>query len=864
MKRFLPLLWWLLPILPAAASFFVLKADAPAYLLWWAALSLSGLVFQPLAARLFRRFPDSGWSFSKPLSLACASFVVFVLASLRILPFRQWTILLVYALLAALLWIAKRGWKVALTPLSDPVQARLIAFEEFLFGSMLLLWTFARGLKPLLDSLEKFMDYGFMMSMMRGDWLPAHDMWLAGETINYYYYGQYVYTFVTKLTGMQPVITYNLSMAATLAFTAVLSFALGYGLVVLARQKGLPVSSTAAGIGGLLTSFLVTFGGNSHGFFYGQNAWGNPFLKWLKTLGVQVGDTASFWFANSTRFIGYNPDTKDKTIHEFPIYSFLVADLHAHVVNLMFVLLLLGFLAVLMGSRPVRQAAERFRNSQAQTALLPKGAGWFRREAESVLSMVKTLALNPVYLLSAFLLGLFMMCNFWDFAIYLVVTALVLLFVNIRGYGALGNLESIPVFLLQMALVFAPFLLLSNPLLALGGYLAAFVVCLLLTVLIGDALTMTGAQVSGLFLVAHLVALPFNLGFEPISKSLALALNHTTLYQLLILWGTHFLLGALFTLYVIRKRMTARPEEIPEAAGARGAFSRFLLGIPTADLLAVGLFICAFGLILAPELMYVKDIYSGDYKRANTMFKFTYQAFVLFSIVVGYAIARLPARRGDNKVDNRWSVVSVFMVLLLIIPSFYPFVAIPQWLGKWTLDNYKGLDGLVAYAEKKSARVEGDTPLTTDLANDYNAVLWLNENVDGLPTILEAHGTSYTDYCRISAYTGLPTVIGWQTHEWLWRTSKKTPNAYQDVVVPRQSDVRRMYTWNDENDATDEAASREAILDLYRRYAVEYVIVGDIERQRFPEINETTLKALGEEVFSSGTLYIIRVDLGEG
>ena len=74
---------------------------------------------------------------------------------------------------------------------------------------------------------------------------------------------------------------------------------------------------------------LVSLGGNLHSFFYG-------FLSKFS----EGGD--KYWFPDATRYIGYNPETNDKTIHEFPVYSFVVSDLHAHVINMIFVITLIG------------------------------------------------------------------------------------------------------------------------------------------------------------------------------------------------------------------------------------------------------------------------------------------------------------------------------------------------------------------------------------------------------------------------------------------------------------------------------------------------------------------------------------------
>ena len=65
---------------------------------------------------------------------------------------------------------------------------------------------------------------------------------------------------------------------------------------------------------------------------------------------------------------------------------------------------------------------------------------------------------------------------------------------------------------------------------------------------------------------------------------------------------------------------------------------------------------------------------------------------------------------------------------------------------------------------------------------DKEIIDYINKNIIGQPIILEAQGDSYTDFARISANTGLPTVLGWTVHEWLWRGSYDVPSARFDDI----------------------------------------------------------------------------------
>ena len=110
--------------------------------------------------------------------------------------------------------------------------------------------------------------------------------------------------------------------------------------------------------------------------------------------------------------------------------------------------------------------------------------------------------------------------------------------------------------------------------------------------------------------------------------------------------------------------------------------------------------------------------------------------------------------------------------------------------------------------------------------------------------ILEASGDSYTDYARISANTGLPTVIGWSVHEWLWRGT-------YDIVAPRIADVQTLYT----------TRSLSTARSLLKKYNISYVVVSGMERQKYPNLNEQTFAKLGKLIFESGQTRLYKITI---
>ncbi len=954
----------LLPVLLVLAAGWLLGDDSGAFFIWWLTLSGLGLTVWPLLSR-FMPGATRGFLPAKALGLALLALLSWQCGYLHLLPLRQWSLLLLALPLAAS-WLWRPGRELILTDWRSPAfRLSLISAESF-FAALLLIWTFARGLKPELDSLEKFMDVAYMSSIWRGSSLPAQDPWLAGHSINYYYFGQYVYAMLARLTAIRVPVAYNLGMATTFAMTGSLSFAVGGLLPVLARRLGLALKRGAELAGGLVTAFLVTLAGNSHAFFYHPDAPGYHILQAMQKAGWPTGDlTVPFWFADSTRFIGYNPDTTDKTIHEFPFYSFLVADLHAHLINLTFVLLLLCILAAYLATvRPAGAGLSAIAKTARQIAgpgqapippaynrhvtsahaynrqATPAGAAAWPASgiqalwAEAATLLRQTLLDRPLALIGM-LLAIFMMGNYWDFAIYLAVSTAVLFVSALRQTGWC-SWRGLIMLIGQMILLLLVYLKVAQPLVALAAWLAVLILNHLLAArfMPPDALVWTGLRLSWLFVLAHAIALPFNLSFEPMAKSIRATASRTPLFQLLILWGPHILAGLLFMAFLIwqfwrlnRQRPISHPgqngEQNPDresrdpllqpggmqslpvrhVAGQAGLsgddqtnpvvrpvvrrpladdsarwmqagsphhpWYEHLLRQNPLDILVAVLYLAALGLLIVPELVYVVDIYSGDYKRANTMFKFTYQAFVLLGIVWGYALVRLTAVSAEtgNKTVAEPRGAGIFRIslacvlgLLLLIPAWYPWPAASQWLGPLGRANYRGLDGLAVLADKDSSDIPG--AMAGELADDLAAIAWLNQHVQGQPVILEADGPSYTDYCRISVFTGLPTVFGWETHEWLWRTSSRQADAYGKLVLPRQDDIRELYTGTDQ-------VVRQALLD---RYQIRYIVIGSLEMAKYGEngpddnwqssVQAELLQEFGTVVFAAPTLQIIEVTAG--
>ncbi len=742
----------------------LLRDDFTAFIKWWAVLLLFGITFLPLSQRLFSNYHDNGYLFSKTIGLAVSGYLMWLLSSLRILKFTSVScVLLVLFCIAFNVILLARLKTVRIKAMLSAVKIRSMVSEELLFLIFFIVWTYIRGFKPEAYGTEKFMDYGFMAAMIRGDYMPPKDLWFAGSTINYYYVGQYMAAFMTRISGVTVNVGYNLMLMTLAAFAFVLPYSLVYNVTKnFLNDSGIKHKKSPV-IAGILSGAGVSLAGNLHFTLY---YWVVPIVRTI--LGIKE-ETSNYWFPNSTRYIGYNPVTKDKTIHEFPNYSFVLGDLHAHVINIIFVLTVLGILFGWLQSR--KKLTEGF----LQEAAMPKHGIWKE-------------IWNPFIILIGFLIGLFKTTNFWDYPIYYVVSGAVILLSNLVVYSPKKDT------VIKRRSLFKP---------------------IWLTALEGIAV----------IIIAEITALPFTLKFKQISTQIRIAQAHTPVYQLIILWGlpVALILGLLIELltkyFASDSTKVERPDGTDETKTlfVTNPFIRFVSSVNISELFVLILGLCAMGLVLIPELIYVKDIYSGDYKRANTMFKLTYQAFILFGVSGGFIFMKFM-----KDLRFKWQIKFTIITFLLFISSlWYSKVSIEAWYGN--IFQPSGYEGLDAQAFLKD-----------EMPDDFEAIKWLNNNVKGTPVILEANGDSYSDYERVSAATGLPTILGWYVHEWLWRGNTK-------VLDERAADIESIYT----------ASDYEQLHTLILKYNIEYLYVGKLERDKFTDLNDEVLKAVGEIVYLS-------------
>ena len=740
---------------------------------WWATLLVLGIGFFPLSAYMFRKFSDKGYIFGKVLGLVVSGWLVWACSSLHIVKFTGAGCFVLPAICIvanyglAIFFCKKKKVKLGeffgLTDGSAVIPKAI--WYEVLFFAVFAMLLYLKCFRPDFSwQTEGGMDYGFMISMLKSDYMPPEDFWYSGTDLNYYYLGQYFCTYLTRLSGVDIKIAYNLALMTVGALCMVLAYALTarmfevymiertdeYHMLGKRSVASVPfLRQVLPRVSGLVAGCAVTFASTNHYWVYRKLG---PILS--EIMGVEGNH--SYWFSDPTRYIGWQGEATDQTIHEFPAYSLVLGDLHAHVTNIIFVLTLL---AVLFAFLLVRK--DRMKCAVAGVV-------------EPV--NYKKELLQPQIIMLSFLIGIFQMTNYWDFPIYFVVCGAVILVSNAVVCGFTKK-----------------------------------------------SLLLTAVHAAEFIVISYVTAFLFNIHFDSMASGIGICDRHTVPYQMIIVWGMPIAAVIGYLVCNIKEEQKRRAGGVTEAEH-KNVFFAWLQNLKASELFLLIVGLCAIGLILMPELIYVKDIYGADNQRTNTMFKLTYQAFILFGISMGFIITRFFLLPKSGK-----QFVAGALMLFLVVRGvdYFPY-AWEAWAGDFrNPERYISLDA-----------TESSDISEADMA----AADWINENIEGRPTILEAHGSSYRTngvvYDRISALTGCPTIVGWRTHEWLWKGDVAAVDA-------RGADVEAIYA----------CADKELGTMLLQQYDVDYVYVGEVEFIKYKDeegnslLDYDYLRSLGEVVY---------------
>ncbi len=720
---------------------------------WVLVLELVGLACLPITLRLFRWLPDRGYAFSKLLGLLLLTFVIWLIGSAFPIVGSPLAPAAVVLAVGVGVWI--RWGRDTLDSLRN--VAKVATAEECLFLVALGLWTLMRAtvFHPGIGHTEQYMDLTFLQGSLRSASYPPYDAWMSGHSINYYYFGYLMYATLTKLTGISPTVSYNLALSTVFAFTIVGAYSVIHAL-------------TRSYVWSLAGPLFVGLLGNWHAL--------------LVQIPAGLDPNSTNWFWDSTRVIGthfvngtipsnFNPPT----INEFPYFSFMLGDLHPHVMALPVTIMAIA-LGVALVKSPTTIRLSRDPAVLARLALIGICTG-------------------SLYAI-----------NSWDFPTYLILIAACLAanayLTDETTAWWQAPLFTIPAVAIVSVLAFLPFYITyKSPAHGFG----------LVTTPsdIGQFL-----QVFGLFLLAAAILLvTFGVILQPTEEapaevdSEAAGRSRSALEAGAGRSGDSFLVlvAIAVVLFVFGLRFHQWTFVLLLAfVGAALLLLQRVMNTEEpnrSDTVALLLVALGCAVLAGTEVIYLKDQFDGGSNyRMNTVFKFYYQGWTLLGLAAAYTGYRAFGllRRHFGLLPP---ILAIGAIGVGVCAAGIYTVGAPQSA------NWGGT----------AVSLDGMSALTTNptCGADAAAINWMRSHVNGNPVELEAGNGGDYDPCygRVAAFTGLPTVMGWSGHEYQWRGN-------DPEIQQRVSDVTTIYATT--NDAL---ATR-----LLRKYNVRYVFAGTSER----------------------------------
>jgi YYY domain-containing protein len=888
------------------------------WLFWLLALEALAFACFALLFRLLPGLPDRGFALAKMLGLLLVAYGAWLLASTgpnaaRGVPLVAWGaggVWLWTLLLAGAGALSAGLGRAELLAFVRRRRTALITAEALFlaafFGFLLVrainpdLWHPARG-------GEKPMDLAFLTAVLKSPAFPPYDPWFAGGFINYYYFGFVLVGALIHLTGIAPGTAYNLAVPTIFALTAVGAWGAAYNLVaprvrqsaeekrkrgeeenaqhVLSSSPLLPFSSSwqrlerRAIASGLAAALFAVLAGNLANALWLLPGTANPNEPGLSaecqaaaSYGAQNACRGrsewAFWDATRTVSIA----TGDGTINEFPFFTFLYGDLHAHMIALPLLLAALGLIVAL-----VRNAKCKMQNGNADIlhfafciVLLALVAGALR--ATNTWDYPTALGLG--------VLGIGLAAwsharrdGLWRSAVGGAALGVVLLL-------GLSTLLFLP-FTRSFATDYAGFELWSGARTPATEFLKINGLWLFLLLSAALVLLVRAER------VRPTPALALGIGLVLLTAAVAaLGLPALVLQVILVVAGSVMLFD--LALRTAERAVPAAPRRGPRTpvddGGAvqltlpldepetatliRGPSRAPLVSGPT--LLAVLWGVCALGITALTELVVAK----GDIGRMNTVFKFGMQSWLLFAVTSGVALVWLwgltaakkrraeeEEKRSDDLSSSpallfssppspaawAWRIAAVALIAAALV---YPVTATPARLAD-RFDTTIGptLDG-EAFMRSPQA-TWGENGQVFNFAEDADAIAWVRANVPGTPVILEAHAEAYRWAGRFSVYTGLPTLLGWPWH----MTQQRSVADGGTIVGNRQGIIRQLYDGGDP----------DAALNDLRLYGVEYVVVGQLERALYSPAGLAKFDAMAQSgaittVYDAGDTRIYRVE----
>ena len=665
------------------------------------------------AAALFPTLHSRGVLYARPLALVLVAVAAWWIG---------WSGLIAYGVGALAIVVVGLWSATAVTGVRRPdlvrvvlSQKRLLLIGELVFIAVFAVVTLARAQAPNAQSTEKPMDLLMLTAVHRAETFPPPDPWLSGETVSYYHLGHLATDAVGQLSNNGPEVSFNLGMATIGALVGAAIFGLVGDVLALSplRRRS---SRWVGGVSGVLA------------------------LLWVAPLAAQrdivtfVSSDANnglldewWWWWDATRVL-------PGPITEFPAFSILLGDLHAHVLALPISLVAIGLaVSTFSGRAPLTWRS------------------WLSHPARLVLAGVIFAAL--------------FMTNSWD----ILTFGLLWFGAAVAAFRRVGWDWPLAIFGAVRYLVppVGAALLLAAPFIANFNSIARSV----------ELVSIEASDPGNWLLIWLVPLLPLALGVAALrigADRRAAVLGAFAAVLVVVAWAVLQLASGEGDALVDRSWgwvvLAMLVGLIGLGSGAVASAERNG-DLARAGWIAIGLAVAV--LMLTTEVLNIQTATSG---RFNTVFKFWYHLWTLLALAGAVALAMVADRVALRALLPRsQAVIAATGLAAVVIVYLGAFVYAPAMaLSRGREGQPTGLNALV-YLERSDPGLAG-------------SIAFAQENLrPSIHVLLQAVGEPYGPGGYLAAASGVPTVLSWPAHEIQWRGSS-------DGIAARRDAVAQIYT----------------------------------------------------------------------
>ena len=854
---------------------------AGAFLRWWACTLALGLALWPLAFLCLKRLPDRGWAFTRMVGLVATGYLFWLGCWMRLWTNNSGAVwLCAGTLFAAGMLLANRCGENPWRWLREHWKDALFAEGVFLVLFAGLSWV--RAYDAGATHTERPMDLAFLNAILRSPYFPPNDPWLSGYAISYYHFGYILTGMLAKAAGLAGSVAFSFGVTGSFSMAGLAAYGLLRNLLLLKARAGEKTSRNPEPSDSaipwrktprvwasknlwlpLLAPFTLLFLGNLEGsleILYARHVgWQDGqgvFWKALDINGLNVPPVGKpnlvpprpgWWWWTAARVINdRNLNISDECpngcslyddglIDEFPAFSFVIGDMHPHIMALPFLILALAVVLEI---------------------LLRGGGALVESKIERWLFLV----------FSALSIGSLLFLNTWDILLFGMAA--------IAGWAgwkmshremSFGPFSGWKAFIARWAVtgglalaLFIPFLIgfssqaggiLPNVLFPTkGGQFSVMFGTLFVPVIAwlildlwsrewkpdwSKGLLLAGAGLAVLLVGSLVVAFYISLDPEAMAvvsgvlggygvmDAMSVILLRRFLDPLATLAPFGLIAVALAVLFGWMRKHAAAPAESAEGQ-APPADGRWV------DAFLLILVVWGALLVLFPEYFYLRDFFGS---RMNTVFKFYFQAWAFLSLAAAYGAIRLFQTVTDKSEENsaRWAYSafgSVLVLAVFLLGSFYFPMAV------WTKTNES------KYPDEPT--LDASAYLQWSHPEDAAAIAWIRANIFDNGPLVEAVGNDYDEYAgRVATHTGIPGVLGWIGHEDQWRGTR----AIHGIRVDEIEELFRTTDW---------IRARE----ILEKYGIRYVYFGPLESSTYSLRGLDKFRAHMNVIFESDQVVI--------